>query len=527
MTRLQKVFLLVAVMTASCRGTLPSESQVKDDEGETLPEMFTEKVNVFGAEKCAAPGCWTNYLRVTDIDADGDLDVVAVNYGDFFGGGPKKQPLAIYLNDGHANFTDGSSLINSFTAELRQVAIADINGDGRPDIYAPNAIGKVDAFFVSNAQGGFTDEAATRVGGKKSRAGATRFVDVDHDGDLDLFVAAGYASGPIGSNIGDILLNDGTGQFTLLENAITGSVPGNDIDDVDVIDADNDFDPDLLINPHNGAGVTLLVNDGTGHFSVATAAVGPAPGGGNHYDPAICDFNNDNYLDVFVDNIGGGYNELLLMNDKTGSFVDQTATVVGNDNGEDDNGVLCADINNDGSQDAVIISLYPAGERLLLNDGTGKLSYRPGAFRQFQDGTLWGEFGDLNGDNKIDLVTAQGESGGSFQNRVYLANQLVPVDDRVPVIRAFEVVTIAAGTATPVRFAVVDRAVTDEGPRLKAAFARWQIGTEIKEIAATFMGGDLYRVVLPAVTDAANYALCARDTAGNEGCTAMQVVAAH
>lgn len=505
MTKLRVV--LFALAATACRTSAPSAG-VKEGVGGN-PQMFDEKVNAL-AEKCPQPGCWTNYMRMTDIDADGDLDVVSVNYADFFGGGAKKQPLAIFLNDGKAAFTDGSAKIGDFAAELRQVAIADVNADGFPDIYAPNAVGKADAFFVSDGKGGFKDEASARVGGRRSTAGAVRFADVDNDGDLDIYVSAGYAKGKIGSNIGAILLNDGKGVFTELSGAITGTITGNDIDDVDVLDADNDFDLDLVINPHNGGNVALLVNDGKGRFAVNAAAVPPAPGSGNHYDPAACDFNGDNFLDVYLDNIGGGYNELLLMNDRTGRFVDATATVVGNDNGEDDNGVLCADVNNDGAMDAVIISLFPAGERLLLNDGAGKLTYRPAAFRPFQDGTLWGEFGDLNGDKRLDLVTVQGESG-DMRDRVYLGNDLVPADDRAPAIRIVE------RAPEIVRFGVIDNTITDEGPRVKGAYAKVRISDSEREVAATFMGGDLFRVVLPPGSGA--YKVCARDLAGNEGCS--------
>ncbi len=509
---------LVAVFVATgCRTPRPGSSSVKEGEGEAQPLMFIEKENVFAPEKCAGPGCWTNYLRVTDLDADGDLDVVHVNYADFFGGGAKKQPLVVSLNDGKANFTDGSSMFGNYTAELRQVAIADVNGDGFPDLYAPNAVGKADAFFVSNGEGGFADEAATRVGGRKSSAGAVRFVDVDSDGDLDLFVAKGYAKGKIGANIGDVLLNDGSGKFAVAEGAVTGTALGNDIDDVDVIDIDNDFDPDLVVNPHNGGNVFFLKNDGTGKFAVDAAAVGAAPGSGNHYDPAVCDFNADGFNDVFLDNIGGGYNELLLMNDKTGKFVNATENVKGNDDGQDDNGVVCADVNNDGAMDAIVISLFDAGERLFLNDGAGILTYRMGAFKMFQDGTLWGEFGDLDGDKKIDFVTAQGESGATMQNRVYLANDLVPADDRAPTIRAVE--ALKAGR---IRFGVSDRTITDEAPQLTAAFARARVDGAVKEIKATYMGGDLFRVALPA-TGVSQYSVCARDLFGNEACSPEQV----
>jgi hypothetical protein len=31
-----------------------------------------------GVQPCNGKGCWTNYARITDIDSDGDLDLVGV-----------------------------------------------------------------------------------------------------------------------------------------------------------------------------------------------------------------------------------------------------------------------------------------------------------------------------------------------------------------------------------------------------------------------------------------------------------------
>jgi hypothetical protein len=526
-TKRLNLFLLAILLTlVNCQTNKGQKSSSKEGELGLPMQMFIEKTDAFGAEKCPSPGCWTNYLRVVDMDGDGDLDVVAVNYNDFFNGSQNSQPLSVFLNDGAGEFVDGSAMVGDHTGELRQVAIGDINGDFLPDIYAPSAIGKDDFFFVSDGQGKLHNQVIKRMPGSKSTASATRFFDADSDGDLDLYVSEGYGKGAVGENTGHIYLNDGDGHFEELADAIVGPVSGNDIDDVDVFDADGDFDLDLLLNPHNGGNAVVLINDGTGKFSVEADRTGASVAGGNHYNPAVCDFNGDRHLDIMVDNIGGGYNELLLLNDGKGVFNNATPTIINNNNGEDDNGVICADIDNDGSFDAVILSLHAAGERLLLNNGEGILKYRPNAFRQFKDGTLWGEFGDLNGDQRIDLVTAQGESGATFQNRVYFANSLVPIDDREPVIRGIEAIeSLKAGEERMVRFAVSDRSVTDGGPRLKGVFVRVIKGNQETNFPATFMGGDLFRGVIPKQAEGTvAYSVCAMDRVDNLGCSELTTI---
>jgi MYXO-CTERM domain-containing protein len=71
-------------------------------------------------------------------------------------------------------------------------------------------------------------------------------------------------------------------------------------------------------------------------------------------------------------------------------------------------------------------------------------------------------------------------------------------------------VTLSATDPTTVRFAVSDNAVTDDGPRLSRAFV--QVGAA--EIEATFMGGDIYRAVIPP-TPETTFNPCAVDLAGN------------
>ena len=71
------------------------------------------------------------------------------------------------------------------------------------------------------------------------------------------------------------------------------------------------------------------------------------------------------------------------------------------------------------------------------------------------------------------------------------------------------------------RFAVVDNATTDEGPRLSEAFVRVTISGEEQDVPARFVGGDLYRAELPAAAlgTTVSYVVCATDRQNNAACS--------
>jgi MYXO-CTERM domain-containing protein len=471
--------------------------------------LFQEVPHAFDPQPCGGDGCYTNYLRVTDFDVDGDLDVIFPNSGS------SPEPLVLWSSDGDGTFTNASTtaIPGGFGGFLRQIALGDVDGDGDPDLYLPSAQGDPDHLLVNDGHGVFSDESLARLpAGLASHAAAARMGDVDDDGDLDLLVGDRYSGG--GTRAAHLYVNDGAGVFADATSQLPGTSDGDVAYDFDLFDADGDFDLDLLIDMHSGTSM-LWTNDGAGTY---TQAPFPAQGA-LKYGPVACDVDGDGDLDLWFDNAGPGYSEQLLINDGTGRFEDQTASRVTGNNGADDNGLQCVDVDGDGDLDAAIASLSDE-ERVLINDGTGRFALQPGAFSPAGDSTLWFEFGDVSGDGRLDCVTGQGESG-DFTDRLYLGTDLVPVDTVPPLIRAVRAVTTPeSGVAPVVRFAVSDDATSDEGPRLQRAYALVTIGGSDQEVPATFVGGDLFRAALPAVTEGTvTWSACAVDRQGNAACS--------
>src|SRR5215207_5267711 len=315
----------------------------------------------------AAEGCYSNYVRLADLDGDADLDIIFANGGGYFsrGGEEGLQPLAIYRNDGRGAdgvpvFTDVSDeAVSGFRSRLRQVAIGDVDDDGDLDVYAPGSWGEADALFINDGQGTFADEAAERLpAGLASRSGATRFGDLDGDGDLDLVVTDWGLTPPYTAGTAHLYVNDGSGRFTDATDQFPSPPDGLGTApvDVDVLDVDNDADLDLILNNRDGRNL-LWINDGTGGFTDVTEAQLPEKPSAMSYDVEPCDVDADGDLDLWVDNARLARAEQLLINDGSGRFRDESDQRIAGNPAGDDNEINCADVDGDGDFDAVIAAL--------------------------------------------------------------------------------------------------------------------------------------------------------------------------
>jgi len=476
-----------------------------------------------------AEGCYSNYVRLADLDGDADLDIIFANGGGYFsrGGEEDLQPLVIYRNDGPQadgtpRFTDVSdAAVGGFRSRLRQVAVGDVDDDGDLDLYAPGSWGEADALFINDGQGAFADEAAERLPtGLASRAGATRFGDIDGDGDLDLVVTDWGQTPPYTAGTAHLYRNDGSGRFTDATDQFPSPPDGLGTApvDVDVLDVDNDADLDLILNNRDGRNL-LWINDGTGGFTDVTEAQLPEKPSAMSYDVEPCDVDADGDLDLWIDNARLARAEQLLINDGAGRFRDESDQRIAGNPAGDDNEINCADVDGDGDFDAVIAALE-GNDRVLINDGRGYFSAQLDAFPMLGDPSLSIELGDLSGDAVLDAVTAQGESLPQL-NRVYQGVAPGPSDRRPPVLRYGPVVTSRPEAPIVVIFALSDNTTTDGGARLgpDGAFVEWQMeGEAPARVAATFLGGDLFRAVLPPEADGQGLMVrvAAVDQAGNE-----------
>ncbi|HET7219670.1 MAG TPA: VCBS repeat-containing protein [Vicinamibacterales bacterium] len=219
-------------------------------------------------------------------------------------------------------------------------------------------------------------------------------------------------------------------NFVLLEEPrlpADTSAPGTSTTDVDLVDVDRDGDLDIFkaqgTDSLDGRPNQLLINDGTGRFVDDTARRLPA-GAANSTKADFGDVDGDGDLDVIVANVGA---EQLLINDGNGFFADASDRLpeplpIFDDISAD---ARFADVNGDGDLDVLVSNENPfpggvgAQNRLWINNGFGvfvddTLARLPAAIDQ----TAAMLPGDIDADGDLDLMV--GNSGENGDERVFV-----------------------------------------------------------------------------------------------------------
>jgi hypothetical protein len=376
-------------------------------------------------------------LALFDYDSDGDVDIYFLNGAPMPGTKSDVVPHdALYRNDGNWKFTDVTDQAGvGDTGHGMGVAVGDYDNDGDPDIYLNNFGPNV--LYRNNGDGTFTDVTKfTGVqNGHRVGAGAS-FVDIENDGDLDLYVGnyvefsfdkhvprtklgQPYYGPPLDypPDPDTLYRNNGDGTFTdiSIESGIArhaGYAMG-----LVSSDYDSDGDQDILVGNDTGANF-VFQNDGKGKFEEVGLLSGFAFDGSGNVQGTMgvdcADFDNDGRLDVHVTsyqnelstlykNLGGFFEDVTM---RTGAGMGTLATVkwgnalVDLDNdGDRDIYIGCGYINDDIDESTNIAALL-GKDRLLANTGNGK----------FIDVT------DLSGDGMKVELSSRGAGGDDLDN---------------------------------------------------------------------------------------------------------------
>lgn len=469
---------------------------------------------------------WTNKVELADIDGDGRIDLLFANGGNY------SEPGEPELNRAFANrgpgqpFEEVTDRVFGSTPDLTRVIKArDFDGDGDADIFVGATYQTRSRLFLGIGEGAFDERTATHLPRMPLSLGDAEPGDVDLDGDLDL-VLADWGPGNNMTNEGGrtrLWLNDGTGRFT---DATDGRMPATLVRfswDLELVDVDNDFDLDLLVSCKRCAGSLLFRNDGTGVFEEDPRGL---PQYTNNYEFEAMDLDGDDFLDLVTINDGeivgersSRRREHVFRNDGEGRFVDATDAwwPTSENIGEDDNVVAFLDFDSDADADFLIGSLS-GPDRLLINDGSGRLSVATNVFAGAETpGTLGMAIADLDGDGRIDVVQSQGEHPTAIQERIFLGRGLDAYNG-VPVVG--DPLTVPDGDSALVLVRVHERKSPSLTAEWESVEVTWESEDGEETVPMRWYGEYLWRARIPL--DARPSVIDAKAASG--GRTRMQVL---
>jgi len=230
-----------------------------------------------------------------DFDADGYLDLFVAN-----GALAENKLDALYRNLGQGHFTN-ITLASGITEALEssQGTWADVDGDGRLDLFVTHNAGQGNYIYRNLGNGSFEAITNGNVLNEQLNSVGSAWGDYDNDGKLDLFVVNGTLDGQLQNNA--LYRNGGGGNF---EKITTGDI----VNDFGMFrgcawaDYDNDGYLDLFV-VNEGLGNRLYHNNGDGTFTRVTEG-DIVTDIANSNGCSWGDYDNDGFLDLFVANGG-------------------------------------------------------------------------------------------------------------------------------------------------------------------------------------------------------------------------------
>jgi trimeric autotransporter adhesin len=358
----------------------------------------------FAAAQTFSTGDYPLALGVADLNGDGKPDLVTANY--------LGSTISVLLNT-----TDVTGTSLSFTAQMpfatglhpESVSIADVNGDGMPDLVVPNQGDNTVSVFRNTMAAGAASPsfAAAQAFGVGVLSAFAQCVDLNGDGKPDIAVV----------NNGDanvsVLRNTTVPGATQLSFSLQQTFGLASPAALVAADFNGDGRIDLAAANRNSNNVSVLLNTTPASAAIlgfTTQQGVPTPGGA--------------FAGIGVDINGDGKPDLVSVDAQLNSSVDvelnttapgamtpaftaaQTFSLGGTIFPK---AVVAADLNGDGRQDLIVAKFSTNSVAVLLNTtAPGASSASFAAAQDFATGT--GPYSvcaaDINGDGRPDLVVA-------------------------------------------------------------------------------------------------------------------------
>jgi hypothetical protein len=221
----------------------------------------------------------TRYITVADLNGDARPDIIVANRSS---NPAKPVPCFVCLNDGHGVFPTEIPLP---TQSATIIVAADLDGDGKIDLFVPHRDGGQSLIFWNDGTGKFP-AAPVPEGPQQASVRAAAAADLDGDGHLDLVVGDAKAG---------MFVHRGEGRRAFAAPVALGEKSGAPYA-VGVLDMNRDGKPDLVVGRQEARGSVFFNQCSSTKLQFAETAWGD--GQGAVYGVALGDLDGDGWPDI-------------------------------------------------------------------------------------------------------------------------------------------------------------------------------------------------------------------------------------
>lgn len=297
----------------------------------------------------------------------------------------------------------GISINCEYTFLGNGITFFDYDNDGLDDITVATALGDP-IYFYKNINGNFVSQTLN-ISNNNARNKQINWVDIDNDGDNDLFITSDESGNRLFENLGNMIMSEITSTSGMLTDNFPyyGASWG---------DYNNDGFLDVFISIRDPFIPNILYrNNGDKTFTLANVEAGLLTDGYMSFCSAFIDYDNDGDQDIYVANDKYANPNLMYRNNGDGTFT-EVGNITGTDVSIDAMSVTVEDFNYDGWLD-IYITNDPSNNILFVNNGDGTFTDMAQSYQVTFNSSSWSAvFLDADNDKDLDLYVS-GEGNGT------------------------------------------------------------------------------------------------------------------